>query len=199
MAVEIEIPEKKYEMRPLVSSPVVRAFRLATNLSLKLLFLGGVLYLAIPSSGPDTPVRTIPDYTRIGGIATLVSGPPEASIDFNQYVSWVSPPRFNWDYFAGMDDFAGPAATPDEQSTDEEQSISSQPAPAPEATTVAFFVPDSFGGSGLDLTVPDGSFVLSARPFFPTPEPRSAILFLTGLAGFGFAALYRRRRRLGAR
>jgi hypothetical protein len=198
MAVQIEVPDKKYEMRPLSASPVVRAFRVAASLSVKLLFLAGVLYLAVPSSGPDIPVRTLPDYTRIGGIATLVSGPPDAVPEFNQYVSWVTPPRFNWNYFAGMDDYAGPDPTP-EETPEAEQSVADYNRPAAETTTVAFFVPDSFGGSGWDLTAPDVGFFIAARPGFgsPTPEPASSVLLLIGFAALASRAICSWRQKRG--
>src|SRR5579863_6640688 len=96
---------QSYVMRDFSSSPVGRALRIGTRLSIKILFLGAVLFLAIPSSGPDIPVRSLPDYARARSLATNVSF-REAPTEFTQYVSWVAPPRFDWDYFADVDDFA---------------------------------------------------------------------------------------------
>jgi hypothetical protein len=201
MGVQLEIPEKSYVMRDFHSSPVARAFRFVVRLSVPMLCLGAILYIGVPTSGPDTPVRTIPDYTRIAGLATLVSAPETRMGEFTQYVSWVAPPRFNWDYFAGMDDSAGPDSTADEASTEGDQStISDLARPAMETAPVAFFVPDSFGGSGWDLSTPDTNFILSARPGFGSvPEPGTALLFVAGIAGLAFGALYRRRRQSDTR
>jgi hypothetical protein len=196
MAKQVKLSET-YVMRDFHSSPVARALRIGARLSLRGLFLGAVLFLAIPSSGPDIPVRTIPDFTRIRNLSTLVSG-PEADSGFSQFVTWVSPPRFNWDYFAGLDDFQGF----DDESSDSDpvvaETVSDFDAPAPDTAAAAFFVPDSFGASGWDFTVPDGSFVLAAKPGFGTPEPRSSILIAIGMAGFALIALYRRKRQSGA-
>lgn len=182
-------------MRDFSSSPLARALRTGARLSMKILFLGGVLFLAIPSSGPSIPVRSIPDFARAHILATMVSG-PEVAYEFTQYVSWVAPPRFNWDYFAELDEFPGGDLTSSEPDLAVETTVSEidAPAPAPDPVAVAFFVPDSFGTSGWDFTVPDGAFVLAAKPGFPVPEPRSSILIAMGMAGLALAELYRRKR-----
>jgi hypothetical protein len=198
MGSQVQISEHVV-MRDFYSSPVARALRTGMRLTMKTLFLSAVLFLAIPSSGPDIPVRIIPDYSRTWSLATMVSSQqPDEGFTRYEY-SWVAPPRFNWDYFADLDNSAV-ADVPPETAQEVEQTASTVDAPAPDTIASAFFVPDSFGVSGWDFTAPDGSFVLAARPNpHPTPEPQSSILIATGIAGFALAAFYRRKRLAGAR
>jgi len=195
---QVHIPET-YVMRDFHSSPVARALRTTVRLSLKMAFLGAVLYLAIPSSGPSVPVRILPDYSRTWYLATMVSG-QDADSGFTRYeYSWVAPPRFNWDYFAELDDSSVADVSP-EPPSEVEQTVSSVDTPAPDTLTSAFFVPNSFGASGWDFTAQHGSFVVAARQnLIFTPEPQSSILIATGMTGFALAALYRRKRPSGAR
>jgi hypothetical protein len=193
---QVHIPET-YVMRDFSSSPVARALRTAVRLFIRISCLGAFLYLAIPSNGPTIPVRTIPNYTRIGSLATLVSA-PEPDSGFTEYVSWVTPPRFKWDFFAGLDD--SPVFDLGLSDSDEElvQTVSVPDTPLPDTVAAAFFTADPFDPSGPDFTAPDGAFVLYGRggpgpdDAGPTPEPQSFILFAIGLAALSLAARYRR-------
>jgi PEP-CTERM motif len=190
----VQIPTT-YVMRDFDSSPAARALRAAVRLSIRAFCLGATLFLAIPSYGPTIPVRTIPNYTRIASLATLVSGPvPDRG--FTQYVAWVAPPRFNWDFFAGLDDFAVFDLGLSEPDTQVIQAVSSfDTSSIPDTVAAAFFTPDSFGASDLDFTVPTGSFVLAARPnLIMGPEPGTSFLIAIGMAGLALATLYRRKR-----
>jgi hypothetical protein len=195
-----------YVMRDFGSSPAARALRTAVRLSIRVLCLGAALYLAVPSSGPTIPVRTIPDYARIQSLATTVSGPEDES-GFTKFVSWVAPPRFNWDYLARLEEFEVFDLTAAELNPEVEQTVSeldtlTPDTSAPETVAVAFFVPDSSAAAEWDFTVPDRDFVVSAVPkaAAETPEPRSAILFALGMAALTPIGLfYCRKRNSGAR
>ncbi|HEY3823019.1 MAG TPA: PEP-CTERM sorting domain-containing protein [Bryobacteraceae bacterium] len=188
-------------MRDFSSSPLARAFRFVIRWSAPILCFGAILYLGVPASGPDIPVRTIPDYNRIANLAILVSAPETRVGEFSQYVSWVTPPRSSLAFFNNEDLFEDADPIPSESDSELAQSVADLDAPVSETSPVAFFVPDSFGAAGWDLTIPDSDFTLSGNGGFhsPTPEPESLVLFATGLAGFAAFALYRRRRQSSAR
>jgi hypothetical protein len=190
-------------MRDFYSSPLARALRTGLQLSVKVFFVGSVLFLAIPSSGPSIPVRTIPDNTRARSLATMISV-PETDNPFTRYeYSWVAPPRFNWDYFSELDKLAGTDSAPEsDPNADVEKAVSniSIDTPSPDTVASAFFVPDSFGASGWDFTVPDGTFVIAADPRHGlTPEPESWVLIGIGMGALALADLRRRKRQSGAR